>query len=254
MKRLLSIVLFFIPSIVFSEVGFKDLKVGGPYDSIYEHCKENSGFFRCYEIDDVTFSFSGFNKNEEKISDEFQSYIGYGIGFRNIQIGMKRSEVNKYCEHWSGDSFRCYGLSNYFYFTFDDEHLLSNRSTDGLLNKITTKYVLQRKVTINSITVDLGPIYTFSYSDRIIGNPYQSLRDGLDQTYNLDWEFSERDRKLFNESKRDSLWVSYNEGMVLIEIRREKFDINLYLYYYSEDEGKKISEELRPQNVNFNDF
>ena len=85
-------------------------------------------------------------------------------------------------------------------------------------------------------------------------NPYLNLRNALKKNYSSDWEYTERDRLLFNENEKDTLWESYENGQVMLEIKREEYDINLYVHYYTEKNGKKYSEERRPQNTNFSDF
>jgi len=111
---------------------------------------------------------------------------------------------------------------------------------------------------ITTIEIDIGPLYQ-TFLDNIIGdpnNPYLKLKKSLESNYQLEWEFTERDRKLFNENEKGSLWTSYNGGQVFSQILREdKYsDLRLFVHYHTKEDGKRLSEERRPQNVNFNDF
>jgi len=61
---------------------------------------------------------------------------------------------------------------------------------------------------------------------------YLKKRKSLGEKYKMDFEFSERDRQLFNEKVKDKLYTVYNGGQVALLINRKKrgYSIDLWLY------------------------
>ena len=109
---------------------------------------------------------------------------------------------------------------------------------------------------LEELVVAVGPVYQ-TFLDKIINdpnNPFVKLRKSLLDKYELDWEFTERDRKLFNEGKKDNLYLSFEQGRVLLEVRSERGENQLYVRYSSPEIGKNYLNDLRPQNADFKDF
>ncbi len=249
MKYFLSLITFliftFTSSISWSEVGFRDLKIGSDTSVIDENCKkeenENGYFYRCFNIDDLTFQFS--------ISEE--KFINHGEGFKELRVGSSRNEVEKICVKEKSLGYvevhSCYGMSFTIFFEEQDNGIYHV----GWIER--TKFNK-----INRILIDVGPLYQ-TVLDYVITdpeNPYGKLKKSLNTNYELDWEFTERDRKLFNEGEKNSLWTSYNNGQVFSEITRvDRYsDLRLFVHYHTKDDGKKLSEERTPQNVDFKSF
>ena len=173
----------------------------------------------------------------------FNSSISWSeVGFRDLKIGSERTVIDENCKkEWFkekddyGYVYRCFNIDD-LKFSFTD-------NIEG---------------TIIFIKIDVGTLYQ-TFLDRIIGdptNPFEKLKKNLDTNYQLEWEFTERDRKLFNEGERNSLWTSYNNGEVFSEIRREdKYsELRLFVHYHTKNYGKMLSEQRKPQNVDFNNF
>ena len=154
------------------------------------------------------------------------------------------------------EGYRCYGIDDIKFKFNGGLGVSTNSGGDPLISTNNENELFEK---ISEITIDLGPLYQ-SYLDKIIGdpnNPYRKLKKSLDSKYALDWEFTERDRRLFNEdSSRKSLWTSYEDGIVFSEIRRvEKYsDLRLFVHYHTVKKGKQLTNDRKPQNANFSDF
>jgi len=250
--KIVSLIFLLIPSMVLSEVGFRDLKIGSNISVIEENCFRNTKFYSCYGIDDLKFNFADQDSNPVE-----KTYFFKGEHFRDIINGMDIGSILPFCEEVgprqkSSDdnfyyvNFNCYGNTTLRISVY------KGKMVDGI-EIISTDY---RK--IGQISIDLGPLYQ-TFLDNIVNdpnNPYIKLKKSLESNYQMEWEFTERDQKLFNEGERNSLWTSYNGGQIFSEIvRRDKYsNLSLSVHYHTKVDGKKLSEKRKPQNVNFNDF
>lgn len=236
--RVVSLIFLLIPSMVYSEVGFRDLKVGESRELIYKHCSKLSNNFQCYGIDDLKFNF------EFEESEVIKTYNKEGESFRDIVVGNEIYTINPHCSMDDRTVWVCYGDTR-VKFRF---HKLKIRS----FSIVSSPFDI-----ISVVSVDIGPIYQ-TFLDNIVGdptNPYIKLKKSLDSKYEMEWKFTERDRKLFNENEKESLWTSYNGGEIFSQILREEYsDLRLFVHYHTKEDGKKLSEERRSQNVNFDDF
>lgn len=233
--RVFTSLLLFIPSIVFSDVGFRDLKIGSPPFLIEKYCSVIDSEYQCYGIDDFVFYFWKNTPTSVVFSKK-------GEGIDNVKIGNDFSSVDMFCSK-IGYFYECNGHTD-----------LIQISGDG--TKVT--YIKVIKNSIKQIKVDIGPLYQ-TFLDNIISdpnNPYIKLKKSLDSNYEMEWEFTERDRKLFNEGEKDSLWTSYNGGQIFSQILREdKYsDLRLLVHYHTKEDGEKLSEERTPKNGSFDDF
>jgi len=238
--RILSLIFLLIPSIVISEVGFRDLKVGQSFTLVDQHCKKVTDHYQCYGIDDLKFNFMGTQNDDDKIT-----FYRDGDGFRDVLVGNEIYSIFPFCESDDTIIWKCYGNT-----------IIEIRYDKNKIFEI--KLLSSSPETLNEISIDVGPLYQ-SFLDNIIGdpnNPYIKLKKSLESNYQVEWEFTERDRKLFNEGEKDSLWTSYNGGQIFSQIvRKDKYsDLRLFVHYHTETEGKNLSEKRRPKNVNFNDF
>ena len=238
--RILSLIFLLIPTTVLSDVGFKDLKIGSDSYVIEENCTEIGEIFKCYDIDDLKFNFSSSNSKVVSVDR-----------YKGIVLGNHISSISPFCNTLFGSkgrsdfdsSWKCYGKFRVFTKKDDQKRIVSIGVQTNQIDKI---------------SIDVGPLYQ-SLLDRVIGdpkNPYLKLKNSLDSKYQMEWEFTERDRKLFNEGEKNNLWTSYNEGQIFLEIMREdKYSVlRLYLHYHTKEDGERLSEDRKPQNVNFNDF
>jgi hypothetical protein len=242
-----------LPSIGFSEVGFRDLKIGSTTAVIDKQCEKHwkSGWpVRCYGIDDLNFEFS-----LNDIIDDTRRYYQEGEGLTGCIVGMVPAEISK---EW----FKFGGPRKINEATYAQDY-----RNNGLVciavfqnDKIVklTIYSAKQLKTIKGMQIGLGPLYQTNLG-KIFGdpdNPYVKLKTSLGAKYQLDWEFTERDRKLFNEGAKSSLWTSYNNGQIFSQIYRiDKYsNLKLFVHYHTKEEGAKLSDERRPKNVKFDNF
>ena len=110
---------------------------------------------------------------------------------------------------------------------------------------------------LRQISIFFVPLYS-SYKDFLYendDNPLTKLRRQLDTKYGMDWEFTERDRKLFNEGAKKAVYISYSNGQLMIKIYKDSNNKDqILLMYNSEKWGRHLMEKRRPKNANTNDF
>ena len=74
----------------------------------------------------------------------------------------------------------------------------------------------------------------------------------------MDFEFSERDRQLFNEKVNDKLYTVYNGGQVALLINRKKRgysrDLWLYVEYRDVKPAPIFLESTKPKRAKASDF
>ena len=116
------------------------------------------------------------------------------------------------------------------------------------------------------LTVDLGPIVEFEgfiskiemYIERGEQNILLKTRNTLAKKYELDYDFSERDRQLFNRDEKSELYTVYEKGKVAIVIEKKTrdylTDLWLYIKYRDEKSGKEFLERKRPVRAQESDF
>ena len=167
-------------------------------------------------------------------------------GFRDLRPGIHHSTiVNKnLCKDTTIYAFTtCYDLQNLkFRGTFD---------INGSLDKL---------------TVDLGPIVgsvgiideLATYLQKGETNIYLKMRNILGEKYKMDFEYSERDRQLFNKDEKDKLYTVYKMGQVALLItRKEKkysHDLWLYIEYRDVEPAELFFKSEKPKRAKKSDF
>ena len=187
-------------------------------------------------------------------------------GFKDLKPGMPQKEVRKFCRKLVKTSFdteefggkettfsnnyvKCYGIDNIKFLA----------KGDG----ITT--------TLAILNLDMGPIVAsdgsfFSQLNNLVvsnddePNIYLKMKRNFDAKYVLDYEYSERDRQLFNENEKDELLGVYSNGQVVLRINRKErensYSKDLWLYIEYRDVGvaKEFLEKNRPVTASLDDF
>ena len=172
-------------------------------------------------------------------------------GFRDLKPGLHYEDVLKICPlekiQWGGDSdngknysdwVRCYGINNIQFKAY---------YTDDLLDLL---------------SLDMGPIVDGGFSLDIFGegdsNIYTKMKKSISDKYTLEYEYSERDRQLFNESEKSSLLHVYSKGQVVLEIARKTKDYSsdlwLFLHYRDSHQGELFLEKNKPVRATSDDF
>jgi hypothetical protein len=163
-------------------------------------------------------------------------------GFRDLKPGMLYEDYIEICS-----SVRCYGIDNIKF------SIQTSRESGVIL--------------ISKIELDMGPITSDGLFLDIVNdliesdsNIYRKMKRTMDTKYALDFEFSERDRQLFNEKEKRELLVAYSNGQVVLKINRRKKensyseDLWLYIEYRDVESGKLFLKRNRPVAANLNDF
>lgn len=231
--KLLCSFMFLAPSMAHSEVGFRDLKIGAPAKLVYEHCEKWETAAKCYGIDDLKFNIGTRHGVEEK-----------GASYRGLTVGDSTSTLPSGCIEKGKNHNGHYVLS------CSDFHVTTDRY------KIVGLHFAESEKKITYLGIYAGPLYQ-TLLDRVISdpnNPYVNLKNSLNSKYDMEWDHTVRDIKLFNEGESNSLWTSYNNGQVFLEIRRIDGRLHLLVHYYTESEGKERSKERKSRNANLSDF
>jgi len=173
-------------------------------------------------------------------------------GFRDLKpgTGMTREEVKKICTSLISDGkfqktryVRCYEI--------DD-----------------IKFKPGGTKTLEFLSLDMGPIVAsdgsfFSELNNLVvssidePNIYLKMKKNFDSKYALNYEYSERDRQLFNEGLKTELLGVYSDGQVTLKITHKERDYSKDLWLYIEYRGKFAKNFLeinRPVKATLNDF
>jgi len=179
-----------------------------------------------------------------------------GPGFKDLQPGMPANQVGNFCsslkkagspprfpnQHYA----KCYGIDNIKFRAFGGK-------------------------TLKQLSLDMGPIVSsdgsfFSILNNLVIDPnnepniYLKMKKNFDDKYVLDYEYSERDRQLFNESEKKYLIGVYSNGQVVLRIWRKERDNSyskdlwLYIEYRDVKSGKQFLEKNRPVRASLDDF
>ena len=190
-------------------------------------------------------------KRINQIIQEWKLRAETNPGFRDLKPGAL---YKVFSEHCKGN--KCYGLQNIKFSAESYREFSSSigRSKEGVS-------------LIRNLILDMGPIVASdgsftSFLNDLSGesNIYMKMKQNLDAKYALDYEYSERDRQLFNEQEKDDLLGVYSNGQVAIRINRKERensypkDLWLYIEYRDVKSGKQFLEKNRPVIATLNDF
>ena len=167
-------------------------------------------------------------------------------GFRDLKPGLHYNDVMKICsleKLWDDknvDSYwhECFGIKNIkFKASYLDNYL-------------------------DMLTLDMGPITDDGYyldvflADDL--NIYTKMKKSLGDKYELEFEYSERDRQLFNEQEKSSLFHVYANGQVLLEIKWITKDysknLRLYIHYLDTKSAEVFIKTNKPVEAVADDF
>ena len=172
-------------------------------------------------------------------------------------------------EHETNPGFRDLkpGITSLEYFT----HCLATGVCYGIENiKFSEKTEINNdEYKIDTILLDMGPIVSsdgsfFSTLNNLVAssndepNIYLKMKKNFDAKYVLDYEYSERDRQLFNEGEKKELIGVYSNGQVTLKINLKERDYSkdlwLYIEYRGVKNGKQFLESNRPVRATSDDF
>jgi len=166
----------------------------------------------------------------------------YNPGFRDLKPGMPFEDYKKICPR----SNVCYGLQD---IKFD---------ASPFYGKIKT---------VNVLTLDMGPITSDGVFIDLINeftdpdaDIFRKMKNNFDNKYVLDYEFSTRDRQLFNNNEKNKLLVVYSKGQVVLRINRKerkdsrRKDLWLYIEYRDVQQATEFLKTNAPVKATLNDF
>ena len=204
--------------------------------------------------EDFNAKVASFNKQQAAI-------VKSNFGFRGLIPGMTKEAITKECGRSVGGSSSrtaCYSLDNISFFGEYSPITIKSERFDR-------EQVSEKIQILNMLTVDLGPItqslfidaLTFYKTDPDAGNILSKMYQNL-KKYKLEFEYSERDRELFNEGLKDELYVVYEGGKVALKIERIKKDYSsdnwLFVEYRSDEVASAFLERNRPKRAAAGDF
>ena len=78
------------------------------------------------------------------------------------------------------------------------------------------------------------------------------------EKYKLDFEYSERDRQLFNRGEKDKLYTVYEKGQVALIVTRKKKkysrELWLYIEYRDVEPAQEFFKSAKPKRAKKSDF
>ncbi|MDP6559622.1 MAG: hypothetical protein QF619_05810 [Candidatus Binatia bacterium] len=116
------------------------------------------------------------------------------------------------------------------------------------------------------LTIDLGPIVEAggllsqmaTYATRGATNIMVKMDNRLKAKYKKDFDYSERDRQLFNKEMKDKLYTVYAKGQVAFLVTRKKKkyrnDTWLYVEYRDVKSAQSFLKSTRPKRAKASDF
>ena len=168
--------------------------------------------------------------------------IALNPGFKDLKPGLTREEIQqmKVCspELSPYNSSTCYDIDNIKF--------------AGLFSG---KF-------LTVLTIDLGPYagggFVQGLNEMFDDDPLLNMRKTLGEKYEMDYDYSERDRQLFNEREKEILYTVYAKGQVALVLIRETKDYSIgirsYVEYRDKETAKTFLEENRPKKVKSSDF
>ena len=182
-------------------------------------------------------------------------------GFRDLKPGIANTDYLERCLLKSGGDI-CYGIQNIKFTGKDDGPRLKSSSIGS--NKygvrILTRLILEMGPIVDSDGSFFSTLNNLVASSNDEPNIYLKMKKNFDVKYVLDYEYSERDRQLFNEEEKEELLGVYSNGQVVLKINRKERensyskDLWLYIEYRDVKYGKQFLEKNRPVTATIDDF
>ena len=203
------------------------------------------------------YAESSGDKVIDTIIEEGRQRAENNPGFRDLKPGISKKHYDSFCSF----TITCYGIQN-IKFDYDvkryKETSTGERSQKGV-------------ILVERLILDMGPIVAsdgsfFSELNNLVVNSkdepniYLKMKKNFDAKYVLDYEYSERDRQLFNENEKDELLGVYSNGQVVLSINRKERensyskDLWLYIEYRDVGPAKEFLEKNRPVTATLDDF
>jgi hypothetical protein len=160
--------------------------------------------------------------------------IASNPGFRNLKPGLHVDEIKQIQVCGSG------GLSTSFATCYD----LDNIQFQGEF----------RSGILEVLRIDLGPRSGGGFVQAVVemldDDPILNMRGTLGSKYEMDYDWSERDRQLFNAQEKENLYTVYAKGQVAFRLHKNR----TYVEYRDPETAKKFLEDNKPKKATKSDF
>ena len=181
-------------------------------------------------------------------------------GFRDLKPGIANTYYLERCLLKSGGDI-CYGIQNIkFTGKYGQRRKISSIGTNKFGVQILTRLMLDMGPIVDSDGSFFSTLNNLVASSNDEPNIYLKMKKNFDVKYVLDYEYSERDRQLFNEEEKEELLGVYSNGQVVLKINRKERensyskDLWLYIEYRDVKYGKQFLEKNRPVTATIDDF
>ena len=179
-------------------------------------------------------------------------------GFRDLKPGIAIIDYLERCLLKSGGDI-CYGIQNIkFTGKYGQWRKISSIGTNKFGVQILTRLMLDMGPIVDSDGSFFSTLNNLVASSNDEPNIYLKMKKNFDAKYVLDYEYSERDRQLFNEGVKKELLGVYSNGQVVLKINRKERDYSkdlwLYIEYRDIDSAKSFLKINRPVTATLDDF
>ena len=155
-------------------------------------------------------------------------------GFRDLKPGFTRNEIRlmKVCspELSPDNSATCYDIDNIKFGGWFSGRVLT------------------------VLTIDLGPRsgggFVQALNEMVDDDPLLNMRHTLGSKYVMDYDWSERDRQLYNAQEKENLYTVYAKGQVALRLHRNRS----YVEYREPETAKEFLKDNKPKKVKSSDF
>ena len=181
-------------------------------------------------------------KEKDRLSKEQRilelEKVALNPGFRDLKPGFTRNEIRlmKVCspELSPDNSATCYDIDNIkFGGTF------TSPTAGGVLIILTIDLGRRSGGGFVQVLNEMGD-----------DDPLLNMRGTLGSKYVMDYDWSERDRQLYNAQEKENLYTVYAKGQVALRFHRNRS----YVEYREPETAKKFLEDNRPKEAKSSDF
>ena len=187
------------------------------------------------------------------------------FGFKELKTGLTSQSITELgvCRRtWTSDKIN---------FDRNDIPPFFDLECYGLDNMKFDLYFMQKKNSgqkyLSRLVIDLGTLVGMNFRNELDDtfsrekplNIYHKYRNILENKYKLDFSFSRQDLKEFEKGKKNSLYVIYEKGKVVLEIVKvekgeNKWQTDLKIQYREQVSARAFFNDIKPAEAQDNDF
>ena len=202
-------------------------------------------------------------KKEAEEREQVQTIKAFG--FKELKTGLTSQSITELgvCRRtWTSDKIN---------FDRNDIPPFFDLECYGLDNMKFDLYFMQKKNSgqkyLSRLVIDLGTLVGMNFRNELDDtfsrekplNIYHKYRNILENKYKLDFSFSRQDLKEFEKGKKNSLYVIYEKGKVVLEIVKvekgeNKWQTDLKIQYREQVSARAFFNDIKPAEAQDNDF